>query len=144
MGLVFDQGQHVNGKGGLELCLGKEPVQHHLGVGVPLQLHHNPHTSAVRLVPNVGNTIQPLFIHLIGHVFDEHSFVDLIGNLRHNDPGPVLAELFKMGAGPKGQAALARGIGRPDPGPAQNDGSGGEVRPCDVLHQIHQGALRIL
>lgn len=46
--------------------------------------------------------------------------VDLIGNLRHNDPGPVLAELFKMGAGPKGQSAFARGIGQtriPGPGP---------------------------
>ena len=34
--LVVHQGQHIHGEAGLQGGLGKEPVQDHLGVGVPL------------------------------------------------------------------------------------------------------------
>ena len=30
------QGQHIDSKGSLELGLGKQAVEHHLGVGIPL------------------------------------------------------------------------------------------------------------
>ena len=66
------QGQHIDGKGGLQLGLGKQAVEHHLGVGVPLQLDDDAHTVAVGLVPDVGDALQTLVLHLVGHVLDEH------------------------------------------------------------------------
>ena len=48
--LVLDQSQHIDGKGGLELGLSKEAVEHHLGIGVPLELNDDPHAVPVGLV----------------------------------------------------------------------------------------------
>ena len=139
LGLPFvHQGQHVDGEGGLELGLGEEPVEHHLGVGVPLELDDHPHAVAVGLVPDVGDALQPLVLHLVGHVLDEHALVDLVGDLGDDDAGAVLAELLKLGAGPDAQPAPAGGVGRPDAGPAHDDAPGGEVGALDVLHQVGQ------
>ncbi|CAN4018586.1 Arc-like DNA binding domain-containing protein, partial [Dysosmobacter welbionis] len=49
--LVIHQGQHVDGKAGLQLGLGEQAVQHHLGIGVPLQLDDDAHSVPVGLVP---------------------------------------------------------------------------------------------
>mgnify|MGYP000391065508 CR=1 FL=1 len=66
------QGQHIDGEGGLELGLCKQAVEHHLGIGVPLQLDDNAHTVPVGLVPDVGDALQALVLHLVGHILDEH------------------------------------------------------------------------
>ena len=42
--LVLHQRQHVDGKRGLELGLGEQAVQHHLRIGVALQLNDHAHT----------------------------------------------------------------------------------------------------
>ena len=144
LGLVVHQGQHVDGKGGLQLGLGKQAVQHHLGVGVPLQLDDDAHTVPVGLVPDVGDALQPLVLHLVGHVLDEHPLVHLIGDLGDDDAGAVLAELLKLVAGPDHHPAPAGGVGLPDAAAAHDDAPGGEVRPLDVLHQVGQLGLRVV
>ena len=53
LGLVIHQRQHIDGEGGLQLGLCKQAVEYHLRIGVPLQLDDDPHTVAVRLVPDV-------------------------------------------------------------------------------------------
>ena len=73
LGLVVHQGQHIDGEGGLQLGLGKQAVEHHLRIGVPLQLDDDAHTVAVGLVPDVGDALQPLVLHLIGHALDQHA-----------------------------------------------------------------------
>ena len=138
------QGQHVDGEGGLELGLGEEAVEHHLGVGVPLELDDDAHAVAVGLVPDVGDALQPLVLHLVGHVLDEHALVDLVGDLGDDDAGAVLAELLKLVPGPDHDAAPAGGVGRPDAAAAHDDALGGEVGALDVLHQVGQGALRVV
>ena len=60
------QGQHIDGEGGLELGLCKQAVEHHLGIGVPLELDDHPHAVAVGLIPDVGDALQPLVLHLVG------------------------------------------------------------------------------
>ena len=54
--LVVHQRQHYHRKRGLHLGLGKQTVQHHLGVCVFLQLNDDAHPLlAVGLVPQAGN-----------------------------------------------------------------------------------------
>ncbi len=100
LGLVLHQGQHIDGKGGLELGLGKQAVEHHLGIGVPLQLDDDAHTVAVGLVPDVGDALQALVLHLVGHILDEHPLVHLIGKLRDDDAGAVACRTPRIRGGP--------------------------------------------
>ena len=138
------QGQHIDGEGGLELGLCKQAVEHHLGIGVPLELDDHPHAVAVGLIPDVGDALQPLVLHLVGHVLDEHALVDLVGDLGDDDAGAVVAELLKLGAGPDAHPAPAGGVGRPDAGAAHDDPPGGEVGALHVLHQVGQLRLRVV
>ena len=144
LGLVVHQGQHVDGKGGLQLGLGIEPVEHHLGVGVPLELNDNAHSVPVRLVPDVGDALQPLVLHLVRHVLDEHPLVDLVGDLRDHNAGPVLAELLELRPGPDPDVAPAGGVGLADARPAHDDAPGWEVGTLDVLHQVIEIRLRVV
>ena len=94
LGLVVHQGQHVDGEGGLQLGLGEQVVEDHLGVGVVLEFDDDAHTVAVGLVPDVGDALQALVLHLVGHVLDEHPLVHLVWDLSDDDAHPVLAEPF--------------------------------------------------
>ena len=138
------QGQHIDGKGGLELSLGKQAVEHHLGIGVPLQLDDNAHTVPVGLVPDVGDALQALVLHLVGHILDEHPLIHLIGDLGDDDAGTILAELLKLVTSPDRNPAPAGGVGRPNAAAAHDDAPGGEIGAVDVLHQVGEGTLRIV
>ncbi len=142
--LIVHQCQHDNAEAGLQSGLLKEVVQHHLGVGILFQLDDHPHTVAVGLVPQVGNAVQALVLDLLGNVLDELALVDLIGQLRNDDPHPVLAEFLEFRSGPHHHLAAAGGVGGADAAAAHDDAAGGEVRAGDVLHQIRQGGLRVI
>ena len=79
--LVVHQGQHDDGEIGLHGRLSEELVEHHLGVGVLFQLDDDTHSVAVGLVPDVGDAVQALVLHLFGHVLDELALVDLVWEL---------------------------------------------------------------
>ena len=142
--LVIHQCQHIDRKGGLKLGLAEQAVEHHLRVGVPLQLNDHPHTVAVGLVPDIGNALQPLVLHLIGKALDQHPLIDLIGKLRNNDAGAVMAKLLKFMPRPDHNAAPACCIGRPDTGPAHDNALCGKIRSLDVLHQIGEGGIGVI
>ena len=144
LGLVLHQGQHVDGEGGLELGLGEEAVQDHLGIGVPLELNDDAHAVAIGLVPDIADALQPLVLHLLSHVLDEHALVDLVGDLGDDDAGTAVAEFLKLMPGPDHQTATAGGIGGADAAAAHDDAAGGEVRSLDVLHQVAELGLRII
>ena len=144
LGLVLYQRQHIDGEGGLELGLVKQAVQHHQRVGIPLQLNDHPHTIAVGLVPDVGNALQTLVLHLIGKALDEHPLVHLIGQLRDDNTGTVVTELLKFMPGADYNPAPAGGIGRPDTAAAHDNAPCREVRPLDMLHQVRQGRVGII
>ena len=142
--LVFHKRQHIDGKGGLQLGLGKQTVQHHLGIGVALELDHDTHTVAVGLVPDVGDTLQPLVLHLVGNGLDEHPLVHLIGQLRDDDTGAAVVELLKLMPGTDHEPAPARGVGGADSAAAHDDALCGEVGALHVLHQVAEGGVRVI
>ena len=109
LGLILHQRQHIDGEGGLQLGLGKQAVQHHLRIGVALQLDDQAHAVAVGLIPDGGDAVNALVLHLIGHGLDEHALVHLIGQLRHHDAGAAAAELLELVAGTEHQAAASSG-----------------------------------
>ena len=124
--------------------LGEQAVQYHLRIGVALQLDDHPHAVAVGLIPDVGDALDTLVLHLIGDGFDEHPLVYLIGQLRENDTGTSIAELLKLVAGADHQPAPAGGVGGADAAAPHDDTLCGEVRALDVLHQIAEGGVRIV
>ena len=109
-----------------------------------LDLNDDAHARAVGLVADVGNALQPLVVHLIGHVLDEHALVDLIGKLGDDDARAVAAEFFKFRARAQDDLAAARGICRADAAAAHNDALGREVGARDVLHQVVKRRLGIV
>ena len=144
LGLVIHQRQHIDGEGGLQLGLCKQAVEYHLRIGVPLQLDDDPHTVAVRLVPDVGDALQTLVLHLIGHALDEHPLIHLIRQLRDDDAGAVVAELLELVAGPHHHPATAGGVGGPDAAASHDKATGGEVGTLDIGHQVRQRGIGII
>ena len=142
--LVVHQRQHIDGKGGLELGLGKQTVQDHLRVCVLLQLDDDAHAVPVGLVPQVADALQTLVLHLLGHIFDEHPLVHLIGQLSDDNAGSVLAELLEFIPCPDDDLAPAGGVGRPDACTAHNNAPCGEVRALHMLHQVRERCLRVV
>ena len=138
LALVLHQGQHVDGEGRLQLRLGEQAVEHHLGVGVLLQLDDDAHAGAVGFIADVADAVEPLAFHLVGHVLDEHALVDLVGDFGDDDPRPVLAELFELRAGTDDDPAVAGGVRRADAAAAHDDAAGGEIGAVQVLHQVGQ------
>ena len=142
--LVVHKRQHIDGKARLELCLCEQAVQDHLWVRVMLDFNDNAHTRAVGLVADIGNPLQALVVHLIGHVLDEHPLVHLIGKLGDDDARAVAAEFFKFRARAQDDLAAARGVGRADAAAAHDDALGREVGACHVLHQVVKRRLRVV
>ncbi len=144
LGLVVRERQHVDGKGGLKLGLGKKAVFDHLGVRVPFQLDDNTHAVAVRLVSQSGNALQTLVVHLFGDVFDELALIDLIGQLPDDDAEPGVAVFLDLRARADAEPSPAGGIGGPDAGPAHNDAAGGKIGAFNVFHEVAALGLRII
>ena len=144
LALVVHQCQHIDGERGLQLGLGEQAVQHHLGVGVTLQLDDHTHTVAVGLVPDVGDALDALVLHLVGDGLDEHTLVHLIGQLGDDDAGASVAELLELVPRPDHQPSPARGVGGADAAAAHDDALGGEVRALHVLHQVAEGGVGVV
>ena len=102
------------------------------------------HARAVGLVADVGNALQTLVVHLVGHVLDEHALVHLIRKLGDDDARAVAAEFFKFRAGAQDDLAAARGVSRADAAAAHDDALGREVGARDVLHQVVKRRLGIV
>ncbi len=76
-----DDGQHVGTETGLQLGVLVEVVQHHLGDGIALELHHDSQTHAITgLVLDIGDTGQLRVADLLGDRGDEVVVVDLVGS----------------------------------------------------------------
>ena len=142
--LVVHQRQHDNAEAGLQSRLLEQIVQHDLRIGVLFQLDDHTHTVAVGLVPEVGNAVQALVLHLFGNVLDELTLIDLIRKLGDDNPHPVLAMLLKLRPGADDHLATAGGVGRTDAAASHNDAAGREVRAGDMLHQVGQSRFRVV
>ena len=142
--LVIHQRQHDNAEAGLQSRLLEQIVQHDLRIGVLFQLDDHTHTVAVGLIPEVGNAVQALVLHLLGNVLDELTLIDLIGKLGNDDPHPVFAMLLKFRPGADDHLATAGSIGRTDAAASHDDAAGREVRAGNMLHQVGQSRFRVV
>ena len=142
--LVVHQRQHDNAEAGLQSRLLEQIVQHDLRIGVLFQLDDHTHTVAVGLIPEDGNAVQALVLHLLGNVLDELTLVDLIGKLGNDDPHPVFAMLLKFRPGADDHLATAGGVGRTDAAASHDDAAGREVRAGNMLHQVGQSRFRVV
>ena len=59
-GLVIHQGKHCDAEGILELCMFEELVQNDVGVCIVPELNDHSHSFAVRLVAQIGNSLDLL------------------------------------------------------------------------------------
>ena len=145
LGLPVYQGQHVGAEILLHGRMLVQHVQHHLGLDVPLQLHHDPHALAViGFIPDIADAFDLLLVHQVGDLLHQHGFVHLVRDLRHDDPAAAAAHILDVGAGPHGDPPVAGLVGFPDSGPADDQAAGREIRPLDVLHQVFHRAVRIV
>ena len=74
----------VDGETGLELGVLEEHVQHHIGVGILLQLDHDPDSVPCGLVIHIGYALYLLLLHKLGDLLDHLALVHHIRDLRHH------------------------------------------------------------
>ena len=139
-GAVVVHHQHGAAHDGLELGVGEDLVEHHSRVGAALHVHHHPGAGPVAgLVLQIGDAGDAFFAdefgdpgHLLGLVDAEGHFADddLFLAVLFDDVGPGT----DPDAAPARQVELAQGVA------AADDGSRGEVRAGQKLHElIHRG-----
>ena len=144
-GLSVHQRQHVGAEVLLHGRMLVEHVQHDLRLDIPLQLDHDPHAlPVVGFVPDIADSLDLLLMHQVGDLLDQDRFVDLVGDLRHDDAAAAAAHLFHVRPGPHGDPAVTGQVGLPDAAVADNQAGGREIRPLDMLHQVLDGAFRVV
>ncbi|MNX79391.1 hypothetical protein D3C86_1110200 [compost metagenome] len=139
LGLAVDQGEHDDAEGGLELGLLVEVVEHHLGVGVALELDDHADAVAIALVAQIRDAVELLVLDQVGDLLDEGIGAHLVGQLGDDDRVLVALDLLDLGDGAQGDGAAAGGVGLVDALLAQDDGAGREVGALDVLDQVARG-----
>ena len=135
-------GEHDDAEGRLQLRVLVEVVQDDLGHLAALQLDHDAHAIAIRLVAQVRDAFDRLLAHQLRDVLDQALLVDLVRNLGHDDRLLVaLLRRLDLGARPDGDRAAALAVRLHDPRAADDDAAGGEVGPGDDPKQVPQALL---
>ena len=119
-------------------------IQNDLWLGASFELDKNAHAIAIGFVAHVGDVVDDFVIHQLGDALDQCGFVDLIGNLGHDDPLPSLRQVLDCRLGAYGEAAAAIGIGLLDSAAAIDEAASGEIRAFDDLEKLFERGLRIL
>ena len=138
------QRQLDDAEGFLKLAVLEQLVEHQLRVSGHLELDDKPHSVAVRLIPKVADSIDPLILDQLGNIFNHPGLVDPIGDLGDRDAVAAVFHLLDVGAGAHRDLTSAGGVGCADAGAAHNDAAGGEIRPLDLFHNLVQGSIGIL
>ncbi len=144
---VVDQGDGVDAEGRLHRRVLVELVEHDLRDRVALELDHDPHAVAVRLVAQVGDLGDLLLLHELGDLADDAALAALLHRVRQlGDDDRLLAvrERLGVGAGAHADPAAAGLVGLADARQAEDDAAGREVRALDVLHQAGGVDVRVV
>ncbi len=144
LGDTVGQGQHDDAERALHRRVLEELVEHHFRYGFALELDHDTHARAVRLVAEVRDLRYLLLADQLRDLFDELGFVHLVGELGDDDRRLALLEWLAVGAGAYHDPAPAGLVGLADAGMAHDDPRGGEVRAFYVAHQIAAGQRGIV
>ena len=144
LGLAVDQRHHIDTEGVLQLGLLVQVVEHHFRHFAALEFNDQAHAGLVRLILNVADALDFLFVYQLGHALLQRLFVDLVGQLIHDD-GLALpfVDVFKMAFGPHDDFAAPGAITIFDAVDAVNNAGCREVRCWNNVHQIVDGCLGI-
>ena len=124
-----------------------ELVQHHLRQHVALELDHEAHAVAVRLVAQVGDLGDLLVVHEVGDLLDQPAVAALLHRERQlGDDQRLLALRQRLDVRARLHAhAAAPGLVRvADALPAEDGPAGREVGALDVGHQAVDGDGRVV
>ncbi len=99
---------------------------------------------AVGFVTQIGNALDDLVAHHLGHALDQPRFVYLIGDFCDDDRFAILADFLDGTAPAHGDAAASGVEGLADSGLAQDDAPGGEIGGWDMAHQFVDGDIGIV
>ena len=142
--LAIDQRHHVHAESVLQLGLFVEVVQHHFGHRTTLQLNHQAHAGFVRLVLDVADVFNLLFVDQLGHALLQRLFVHLVGQFVDDD-GLALAavDVFKVALGTHDHTATACAVALFHAADAVNNAGGGEIRRWHDIHQVVDGRVGV-
>ena len=124
--------------------MAEQLVEHDVGIGLALELDHHPGAVAVGLVAQIGDALEPALAHQLADPLHHPALVHLVGDLGDDDRVAVLADLLEVGLAAQHQAAAPGGGGLADPGLAEDDAAGREVRSRDQLEQALEAEVRVL
>ena len=124
----------IDGEAGLQAREFVELVEHHIGILPALDVHHDAHAFAVRLVVDIGDALD---LALFGQLGDGFHQVAGVGPVRHGAHHDLVVQGsgFNFGFGTQHDATAPGFVGTADACVAQNVGSGREIGALDVLHE---------
>ena len=142
--LAVDQRHHVHAEGVLQLGLFVEVIQHHLGHRAALQLNHQTHAGFVRLVLDMADIFDFLFMDQLGHALLQRLFVHLVGQFVDDD-GLALAtvNVFKVAFGTHHHTAATGAVTLFHSADAVNDAGCREVGRGNDVHQVVDGRVGV-
>ena len=138
-----DQGQHVDAEAGLQRRLLEEVVEHHVGVGVTLELDDQPRLLVGRRVEHPADAVQLAGADQIGDLLLNDLDRGLIRELGDDD-AVADAALFDLGDGAHFDRAPARPVRVENALPAEDERAGREVRALHEGHQVVRGGLGVV
>ena len=101
--LAVDDRQHDHAEGLLQLGVLVEIVEHHLRLFAALELDHDAHAVAVRLIAHVGDAFDLLVLNQVGNALDGLGLIHLVGNVGDYDLLLFLGGALDGGFGPHGE-----------------------------------------
>ena len=141
---VVDQREHVHGEVGLHRRVLVEQVQHHLRVGVALELDDEARGVTRRLVAYVADAFDLAVVHQFGDLLADHLDRRLVRHLSDRDADVALAALFDLGHGAHLDGAAAGRVGVVDPAAPEDQCARREVGSLHELHEIHDGRVGVV
>ena len=120
-------------------------VEHDARLGVALELDHDPHSVAVRLIAQIADSVEALVVDQFGHPLDQPRLVHLVGNLAHDNRRAARA-LVGLNSGQRAhqQRSASCKVGLPDRLTPEQLSAGGKVGPGNDVEDFLQGQRRIL
>ena len=139
-----DDRQHDHAERGLQRRVLVQVVEHREHLRFALQLDHNPHPVAVRLVAEVGNAFELSLRDQLGDLGHEGRLVHGIGKLVDDDPLAPVGRLLQRVASAHDDAAVAGRVRGLDAGCAHDHPAGRKVRALDEAQQVLGRRLRVV
>ena len=136
--------QHVNSERGLQRRVAKQLGEHHLRLGLALQLDHHSQAVPVGLVTQIADALDDLVVGDFGDALNHPRLVHLVGDFGDDDRAAIIGNILEMGTRAHQHRAAAGVEGRANAAGADDKTAGGKIRPLHVLQYFVDRNLRIV